>query len=307
MGKSFFLVIAFVELAERFSYYGSTVVFTNFIQQPLPAGSRTGSNPDGQPGALGMGQRASTGLTTFNTFWVYVIPLFGAYVADTYWGRFKTISVSVVIAMVGHVLLIISAVPGVIEKSNAALAVFVIAILTMGLGTGGFKSNISPLVAEQYKRTKLFIGNTKKGEKVIVDPGMTTTRIYMVRFLLITSNMHLCLPFVYSTFTCSSTSVRSSARSAWSTPKRTSGSGSPISSPPPSLPSARSCFSLAATATRARPLRALCSRPPSAYGATALGAAGPRTPSRCTARSSPPTSGRWASRAASRWTSVPGG
>jgi len=58
--------IAFVELCERFSYYGTTVVFVNFLQQPLPEGSPSGAGFDGQSGALGMGQRASTGLTTFN-------------------------------------------------------------------------------------------------------------------------------------------------------------------------------------------------------------------------------------------------
>lgn len=56
--------VAFVELCERFSYYGTTVVFVNFIQKPLPDGSTTGAGFDGQSGALGMGQRASTGLTT---------------------------------------------------------------------------------------------------------------------------------------------------------------------------------------------------------------------------------------------------
>jgi proton-dependent oligopeptide transporter, POT family len=71
--------IAFVELCERFSYYGTTVVFVNFIQQPLPEGSRTGAGHEGQSGALGMGQRASTGLVTFNQFWAYVMPLLGAY------------------------------------------------------------------------------------------------------------------------------------------------------------------------------------------------------------------------------------
>jgi POT family proton-dependent oligopeptide transporter len=74
--------IAFVELCERFSYYGTTVVFVNFIQQPLPAGSPTGAGFDGQSGALNMGQRASTGLTTFNQFWAYLTPLLGAYIAD---------------------------------------------------------------------------------------------------------------------------------------------------------------------------------------------------------------------------------
>lgn len=43
---------------------------TNFIQWPLPPGSRTGAGfKDGQSGALGLGQRASTGLTTFYQFW----------------------------------------------------------------------------------------------------------------------------------------------------------------------------------------------------------------------------------------------
>ena len=56
--------IAFIELCERFSYYGTTAVFVNFIQQPLPEGSITGAGFEGQSGALDMGQRASTGLTT---------------------------------------------------------------------------------------------------------------------------------------------------------------------------------------------------------------------------------------------------
>ncbi|KAI0371994.1 oligopeptide transporter [Pilatotrama ljubarskyi] len=177
-------LIAVCELSERFSYYGTTVVFTNFIQQPLPAGSKTGADVK-QAGALGLGQRASTGIGTFNTFWVYLIPLFGAYIADTRWGRFKTICVAVGVALVGHVLLIISSVPGVIEHSRGSLACFIVAIVIMGVGTGGFKSNVSPLVAEQYKRTKPFIGHTKQGERVIVDPAMTTSRIYLYFYLFI--------------------------------------------------------------------------------------------------------------------------
>ncbi|KDQ52829.1 hypothetical protein JAAARDRAFT_72843 [Jaapia argillacea MUCL 33604] len=179
-------MIAFVELCERFSYYGTTVVFTNFIQQPLPPHSRTGAgHKDGQSGALDMGQRASTGLTTFNQFWVYVIPLFSAYIADTYWGRYKTVCVAVGIALFGHSLLVMSAIPPVIVHSHGALACFIIALIIMGLGTGGFKANISPLVAEQYKKTKLFIGHTRKGEKVIVDPALTTSKIYMYFYLFI--------------------------------------------------------------------------------------------------------------------------
>lgn len=100
--------------------------------------------------------------------------------ADTHWGRYKTVCVSVAVALLGHILLIVSAVPGIITKPDASLGVFVIALIIMGLGTGGFKANISPLVAEQYKRNKLFIKTTKTGERVIFDPAMTTSRIYMV-------------------------------------------------------------------------------------------------------------------------------
>lgn len=111
---------------------------------------------------------------------MYVIPLFGAYMADTRWGRFKTVCVSVGIALFGHILLIISAVPGVIDHNNGAVACFIIAIIIMGVGTGGFKANISPLVAEQYRRTKLFVRTERSGERVVVDPTLTTSRIYMV-------------------------------------------------------------------------------------------------------------------------------
>ena len=78
--------VAVVEFAERFSYYGTTAVcefdratisrripetltfilVVNFIQKDLPPGSTTGAGFLIKPGsgALGMGQRASTGLTT---------------------------------------------------------------------------------------------------------------------------------------------------------------------------------------------------------------------------------------------------
>ncbi|CZR65601.1 probable MFS peptide transporter, putaitve [Phialocephala subalpina] len=179
--------VAFVELCERFSYYGTIAVFVNFIQQPLPPGSSTGAGKEGQSGALDMGQRAAFGLTTFNAFWAYVMPLLGAYMADQYWGRFKTIQVSIGIALVGHVILIISALPPVITNPNGAIAAFAIGIVIMGIGVGGFKSNISPLIAEQSSGTEtvMRIKTTPKGERVIMDPAVTTSRVYLYFYLMI--------------------------------------------------------------------------------------------------------------------------
>lgn len=87
--------IAFCELCERFAWYGTTQVFVNFIAEPLPAGSTTGAGgTHAQAGAYGMGQQASTGITLFNNFWAYIMPLLGGYMSDSYWGKYKTINVA---------------------------------------------------------------------------------------------------------------------------------------------------------------------------------------------------------------------
>lgn len=71
--------IAFVELCERFSYYGSSVLYTNFVNNPLPEGSNTGAPPDLSitPGALGLGTKAAQGISLTNQFFAYLTPLLG--------------------------------------------------------------------------------------------------------------------------------------------------------------------------------------------------------------------------------------
>ncbi|KAL4873699.1 hypothetical protein BDV12DRAFT_207511 [Aspergillus spectabilis] len=178
--------IAFVELCERFSYFGATAVFTNFIQQPLPPNSGTGAGFSDQSGALGQGQRAATGLILFNTFWCYLMPIVGGWIADEFWGRLKTIQVSIAIAMLGHVILVISALPPVIKHPNPALGCFSIGLVIFGIGVGGFKSNIAPLIAEQNKDTRPYIKvDSKTGERVIVDPAQTITRIFLYFYFMI--------------------------------------------------------------------------------------------------------------------------
>jgi POT family proton-dependent oligopeptide transporter len=174
------LTIAFIELCERFSYYGTTVVFTNYIQQPLPEGSGFTGRSTTQPGVLGMGQQASTGLTTFNQFWQYTMPLFGAFIADAYLGRYKTINWALGIDIIGHLILIIGALPPVIEQGKGGtLACLIIGILVIGAGTGGFKPNVNPLIVEQLGEMNIHVKTLPSGERVIVDPAVTIERIYM--------------------------------------------------------------------------------------------------------------------------------
>ncbi|EXJ83708.1 POT family proton-dependent oligopeptide transporter [Capronia coronata CBS 617.96] len=181
--------VAFVELCERFSYYGTQILFQNFIQRRLltPTGRapNPGGDTDNNPGALGQGQQIATSLGTFFSFWCYALPLLGAWMADTYLGRYKTIMISIACAIVGHVILTVSAAPSVLENTHGALIAFIVAIIIFGLGTGGFKPNISPLIAEQIVGEHLRVSTNKRGERVIVDPAQTSARIYNWFYLFI--------------------------------------------------------------------------------------------------------------------------
>lgn len=105
-----------------------------------------------------MGQRASTGLSTckfswtfgsssltdnyyctVNTFWCYVTPIVGAWIADEFLGRLATIQGAIAFAMVGHIIIIISAIPQVIVHPNGSIACFAIGLVVFGIGVGGFK------------------------------------------------------------------------------------------------------------------------------------------------------------------------
>lgn len=132
-----------------------------------------------------MGQQASTGIGTFNQFWVYLIPLFGAYVADAHLGRYRTICWALGIAIFGHIILVISAIPPVITKPHSSLGSFLVGLIIMGVGTGSFKPNISPLIAEQLPHTKMAIKTLESGERVIVDPAVTASRVYHYFYLFI--------------------------------------------------------------------------------------------------------------------------
>ena len=62
--------------------------------------------------------------------------------ADTYWGRFKTINVAIGIAIFGHVIIITSSVPGVIEHSSTAIGVFCVGLIFFGIGVGFFSESL---------------------------------------------------------------------------------------------------------------------------------------------------------------------
>jgi POT family proton-dependent oligopeptide transporter len=111
----------------------------------------------------------------------------GGWVSDQYWGKFKTIYVAICLATVGHILILVSAIPTVLANGSGALGSFIIGLILFGSGVGLFKACISPLVAEQYEayHPRGYIRVEPSGERVIVDPGITISRVYMRYYMMI--------------------------------------------------------------------------------------------------------------------------
>ncbi|KAI9476519.1 MAG: POT family-domain-containing protein [Benjaminiella poitrasii] len=169
--KAAFLVIL-IEFCERFTYYGLSGPFQNYIQNPIPA-----SYPAELPGAMDKGQQTATALTTFFQFWCYITPVFGAIVADQFWGKYKTILVFALIYCFGLIILTLTSIPMAIDN-GAAFPGYIVAIIIIGLATGGIKSNVSPLVAEQYRSKTAYVKTLKNGKRVIVTPQATYQKIF---------------------------------------------------------------------------------------------------------------------------------
>ncbi|CAK9436398.1 uncharacterized protein LODBEIA_P09560 [Lodderomyces beijingensis] len=177
-------LLCLAELAERASYYSCSNLVVNFIMRPKPQGSRWGApvstTSDESAGALGQGLQTATALTLLLTFLAYVIPLYGGFVADAHIGKFKAINYGVWIGGVAHLLFIIAAIPPVMDKVKASLAVIVLAIITLAIGTGLIKPNLLPLLLDQYPETTDVVKVLPTGESVIVDRQKTYQRMTLI-------------------------------------------------------------------------------------------------------------------------------
>ncbi|KAJ8125713.1 hypothetical protein O1611_g7927 [Lasiodiplodia mahajangana] len=163
----FFVVVA--EVAERFTYRSLTGPLQNYVQNPLHNSFR--------PGALGKGQSVATAIGYFFQLWCYLTPLLGAFIADTWLGRFKTIFLGTVTALLGIAIIFITSIPAFLER-GAGFPGLLVGLVVIGLGAGGIKSNVGPLVAEQYAGRKAFVRKNADGERVIVDPDITVQTIF---------------------------------------------------------------------------------------------------------------------------------
>ncbi|KAG0215120.1 peptide transporter ptr2 [Mortierella sp. GBA30] len=124
------LIIA-TELAERFAYYGASMLFQRYMLTHLNLEKGT-----------------ATAISRGFNFFSYITTIFGAIVADKWLGKFKTVLIFAIIYTLGLALLSVSAISKL--KDNVGLPGFIVALYCLiSWGTGGIKANVSAFAAEQ--------------------------------------------------------------------------------------------------------------------------------------------------------------
>lgn len=127
-------LLFFVEMWERFSFYGMRALLIFYLTQHFLFSDRDASYAYGAYMSL-----------------IYISPLMGGYLADRYLGQRKSVLFGGIVIAAGHVIL------GLESDSRDAMGVglFWLGLATIITGTGFLKSSASALVGQLYPRDDL--------------------------------------------------------------------------------------------------------------------------------------------------------
>eukprot|EP00471_Norrisiella_sphaerica_P006960 CAMPEP_0184491068 /NCGR_PEP_ID=MMETSP0113_2-20130426/19537_1 /TAXON_ID=91329 /ORGANISM="Norrisiella sphaerica, Strain BC52" /LENGTH=665 /DNA_ID=CAMNT_0026875263 /DNA_START=109 /DNA_END=2106 /DNA_ORIENTATION=- len=123
------IFILVMEMCERLCFYGLTGSIKVLFQS-----------------RFGYTSFQASALTNVLPSFVYLTPLLGGYVADEYWGRFKTIAVFGIVYLAGVSIMSYSVYPGRENKDLFLMACFGL----LALGSGGIKANVVTLGGDQF-------------------------------------------------------------------------------------------------------------------------------------------------------------
>eukprot|EP01025_Chloroclados_australasicus_P021527 TRINITY_DN2264_c0_g1_i2.p1 TRINITY_DN2264_c0_g1~~TRINITY_DN2264_c0_g1_i2.p1 ORF type:complete len:591 (-),score=70.87 TRINITY_DN2264_c0_g1_i2:1663-3435(-) len=127
------------EFCERLAFYGLATNLQVYLTTVL------GIEP--APAATQVGLFSGT---------CYITPILGAWLADSHWGRYKTILVFSMIYLMGLFWLVATTIiPGLVPPSQQVAnslqyGALLLALYTIAVGTGGIKANVSTFGADQF-------------------------------------------------------------------------------------------------------------------------------------------------------------
>eukprot|EP01135_Chromosphaera_perkinsii_P010143 Nk52_evm9s2039 gene=Nk52_evmTU9s2039 len=133
------LLILGVEFLQQWSFGAVTIMFVQYCIFMLNIDSAT-----------------TNSIMQGMNFWSLLCATVLAFMADTYWGKFKTIYVSVIVYIIGLFVLAITSTPLGFGNwpydPQSAFWGFFVTIALIGFGSGGIKVCVSPMCAEQMFR-----------------------------------------------------------------------------------------------------------------------------------------------------------
>jgi POT family proton-dependent oligopeptide transporter len=126
------------EMWERFSYYGMRALLTLYLTAQLING--------------GFGLDRAAALETYAIFTglVYLTPILGGWIADSFLGKRKTVYIGGFVMAVGQFLLAASAFMSNTLEPDTRLFLFNFGLGVLIIGNGFFKPNISTIVGDFY-------------------------------------------------------------------------------------------------------------------------------------------------------------
>nr|XP_039274799.1 solute carrier family 15 member 2-like [Styela clava] len=127
------LFIVGMEFCERFSYYGMRSVLLLYLRNYLKFDDDT-----------------ATAVYHAFTVLAYFTPVIGAIIADSYWGKYKTIILLSIVYIFGHIIKTIGSIP-FIPSATAHVVLSMLGLFFIACGTGGIKPCVSSFGGDQFK------------------------------------------------------------------------------------------------------------------------------------------------------------
>jgi len=122
-------VFLFANMGERFGYYTMIAIFTLFLQAKF-----------------GMSAKEAGSIYGLFLFGIYFIPLIGGFLADRVLGFGKTITIGIILMVIGYLLL---------ANTSFGITGIYIALAVISVGTGFFKGNLQAMVGKLYDESGL--------------------------------------------------------------------------------------------------------------------------------------------------------
>ena len=129
------------EAAERFSFYGMKGILVVFMHKYLHLLTD-------DPNLVAMNKAAAIEQYHNFTTWVYLTPILGALLADTFLGKYRTIMSLSMVYCLGHLALAFMGTGGMTPESWMMTG-----LLLISLGSGGIKPCVSAHVGDQFGKS----------------------------------------------------------------------------------------------------------------------------------------------------------